>query len=138
MPLCLCERHTEIKNCNHNKPIQILYLLSNAGQDTTASGTRDDRTWDVRRPNLGRETTESGTAFAIKSGIWIFCLASSVFCRAGIIPHQNERWGWIRLLVESSNDKKISWYSTLFNNTHAENRSISAISICCHHTPIGA
>lgn len=60
MPLCLCERHTEIKNCNHNKPIQILYLLSNAGRDTTESGTRDDRIWDVRRPNLGRETTESG------------------------------------------------------------------------------
>lgn len=138
MPCCLCESHTDIKNCNHNKPIQILYLLSNAGRETTERGARDDRIWGERRPNLGRGTTASGTAFAIKSGIWIFCLAPNVFYRAGIIPHQDERWGWIRLLVESSKDKLASRHSTLFNNTHAGNRSISAISICCRHTPIGA
>ena len=69
MPCCLCERHTEIKNCNHNKPIQILYLLSNAGRETTERGARDDRIWGERRPNLGRGTTASGTAFAIKSGL---------------------------------------------------------------------
>ena len=42
MPCCLCERHTDIKNCNHNKPIQILYLLSNAGRETTERGARDN------------------------------------------------------------------------------------------------
>lgn len=66
MPCCLCERHTDIKNCNHNKPIQILYLLSNAGRETTESGARDDRIWDEARPNLGRETTESGARDADK------------------------------------------------------------------------
>ena len=31
-------------------------------------GMRRNRTWDVARPNLGRDATESGTAFAGKFG----------------------------------------------------------------------
>ena len=31
-------------------------------------GTRRNRTWDETQPNLGRDTTESGTAFAGKFG----------------------------------------------------------------------
>ena len=34
-------------------------------------GTRRNRTWDETQPNLGRDTTESGTAFAGKFGWWI-------------------------------------------------------------------
>jgi len=38
----------------------------NLGRETTESGTRHDRIWDGRRPNLGRETTESGARGADK------------------------------------------------------------------------
>ena len=40
----------------------------NLGRDATEPGTRRNRTWDVARPNLGRDATESGTAFAGKFG----------------------------------------------------------------------
>ena len=41
--------------------IQGLCFLANLGGDTTESGRRHDRIWDVIRPNLGRDTTASGT-----------------------------------------------------------------------------
>ena len=43
-----------------------LCLTANAGRDATESGTRDDRIWDEARPNLGRETIESGARGADK------------------------------------------------------------------------
>ena len=43
-----------------------LCLTAITGRDATESGTRDDRIWDEARPNLGRETTESGARGADK------------------------------------------------------------------------
>ena len=44
------------------------------GRATTASGTRDGRIWDERRTHLGRETSASRPRFADKSCFWIFML----------------------------------------------------------------
>ena len=48
--------------------ILCLCLLANAGPDAFVSGRRRVRVWDERRPCLGYETDESGTAFADKLG----------------------------------------------------------------------
>ena len=48
--------------------ILCLCLLANVGPDAFVSGRRRVRVWDERRPRLGYETDESGTAFADKLG----------------------------------------------------------------------
>ena len=48
--------------------ILCLCLLANVGPDAFVSGRRRVRVWDERRPRLGYETDEPGTAFADKLG----------------------------------------------------------------------
>ena len=54
--------------------ILCLCLLANVGPDASASGRRRVRVWGERRPRLGYETDESGTAFADKLGYRIYDL----------------------------------------------------------------
>lgn len=61
--------------------IQGLCFLANLGRDTTESGRRNDRIWDVTRPHLGRDTTASGTAFANKYRILFIGVVAPCFTR---------------------------------------------------------
>ena len=54
--------------------ILCLCLLANVGPDAFVSGRRRVRIWAERRPRLGYETDESGTAFADKLGYRIYDL----------------------------------------------------------------
>lgn len=48
-------------------PICSLCLLTNAGADATASGSRRNRLWVQTRTHVGRDTIARGAAFAGKS-----------------------------------------------------------------------
>ena len=48
-------------------PICSLCLLTNAGADATASGSRYERLWVQTRTHTGRDTIARGAAFAGKS-----------------------------------------------------------------------
>ena len=44
----------------------------NLGRETNESGTRDDRIWDEKRTNLGRETDVQRAAFDKKYSLRLF------------------------------------------------------------------